>query len=234
MTCATQLQDNSPKAANRILELLTEFPDALAFTCLSGDISLTDRIKHLVPSHLHNDPAIGLCLMMQHQLLAATKENPEAGLNICEARYHMEASDFIQALVDTTTKCECIVRTPVPWSYSRHLSRFLTIWSGTLPFALVAIFGWLTLPVMMVVCWGLFSIEEIGHLIEQPFVADGDEVESAGVLSKTERMELKSKTYDTGIPVEQLAWMISGQVGELVQGASQLPKLQKTRAVAIA
>ena len=111
MTAATQLKYHSPTAATKILELLIAFPEALAFTCLSGDIPLTNRLKRIVPEQMRNDPAICLCLMMQHQLLEATKESPEAGLNICEARYHMEASSFIQALVDTTTKCECIVRT---------------------------------------------------------------------------------------------------------------------------
>ena len=74
-------------------------------------------------------------------------------------------------------------RTAVPWSYSRHTSRFLTLWCGTLPLALVPLFGWLTIPVVMVICWCLFGIEEIGHLIEQPFVSD-DIVESQKYLTK--------------------------------------------------
>ena len=80
---------------------------------------------------------------------------------------------------------------------------------------------------MMVICWCLFGIEEIGHLIEQPFVGD-DIDDSAGYLSKADRMELKSKAYDIGIPVEQLAWMISGQVVEIMHGASQLPEIAES------
>ena len=67
----------------------------------------------------------------------------------------------------------------------------------------------------------------IGHLIEQPFV--GDDVEeiddfaaSRGFLSLSDRSELKTKAYDIGIPVEQLAWIISGQVVEISHTASQL------------
>lgn len=199
ITASTQLKYYSPKAATRLLELLIAFPEALAYTCLSGAVPLTDRLDRLIPNELRmkDDPAVCLCLMMQQQLLAAEKESPDAANRITEGRYHMEASSFIQHLVDATTHCEIIVQTrkyyycvrgchpearqvimlelnsnavffcslcllhhiAVPWSYSRHTSRFLTIWCGTLPFALVPTFGWLTLPAVMTICWCLFGIE---------------------------------------------------------------------------
>ena len=68
------------------------------------------------------------------------------------------------------------------------------------------------------------SCAEIGHLIEQPFVSD-DVVASSGHLSKSDRADLKNKGYDIGIPVEQLAWKISGQVVEIASCASQLPAI---------
>lgn len=82
----------------------------------------------------------------------------------------------------------------------------------------------------MVVCWCLFGIEEIGHLIEQPFVGDdAEELEEMevphGYLSLSDREELKAKAYDIGIPVEQLAWIISGQVIEISHTASQLSEI---------
>ena len=57
----------------------------------------------------------------------------------------------------------------MPSSYSRHTSRFLSIYCFTLPFVLVQQLELATAPVVMAICWGLFSIEEIGHLIEEPF-----------------------------------------------------------------
>lgn len=221
VTATTQLKFHSPVAATRLLELLIAFPEALSYTCLSGDIPLTPRLQRIVPPRMLNDPATALCLMMQHQLLLAAQESPDSGINIVEARYHMESSIHIQKLVDTITRCETIVRTPVPWSYSRHTSRFLTLWSGTLPLALVPIFGWLTLPVTTIICWCLLGIEEIGHLIEQPFVSDNI-VASNGYLSPADRQELKAKAYDVGIPVEQLAYGISGQVIEIAHASGQL------------
>lgn len=230
ITASTQLKYHSPKSATKLLELLIAFPEALAYTCLAGDMPLTNRLERIIPERMQSDPAMCLCLMMQQKLLAAAKESPNSGMNIVEARYHMEASIFIQKLMDTVTHCEMIVRTPVPWSYSRHTSRMLTVWCGTLPLALVPTFRWLTVPAVVVICWCLFGIEEIGHLIEQPFV--GDDIEesddlaaSRGFLSLSDRSDLKTKAYDIGIPVEQLAWIISGQVVEISHTASQLPEI---------
>lgn len=111
VTASTQLKFHSPKAATRILELLMEYPEALAYTCLSGAIPLTNRLQRIVPERMQGDPAMCLCMMMQHQLLAAARESPSSAVSIVEARYHMEASSSIQALVDATTHCEIIVRT---------------------------------------------------------------------------------------------------------------------------
>jgi len=57
----------------------------------------------------------------------------------------------------------------VPLTYSRHTSRSLTLWCGTLPLVLVDMLGLAALPAMAGLCWCLFGIEELGHLIEQPF-----------------------------------------------------------------
>lgn len=68
--------------------------------------------------------------------------------------------------------CERIVRYPVPRSYSRHTSRFLTIFTFSMPMAMLATLGMGTILVTVFVCWALYSIEEIGHRIENPFDAN--------------------------------------------------------------
>ena len=65
--------------------------------------------------------------------------------------------------------CERITKSAVPKSYSSHTSRMLTVWCGTLPFALVHSLRWRTIPAIAIVCWMFFTIEEVGHSIEDPF-----------------------------------------------------------------
>ena len=61
------------------------------------------------------------------------------------------------------------MRSNVPASYSRHLSRFLSVWCFTLPFVLVHSLQWIMIPAVSLICWSLFVIEEVGHVIEDPF-----------------------------------------------------------------
>jgi len=64
--------------------------------------------------------------------------------------------------------CERLVQTPVPLEYVRQTSRFLAIWILILPFVLKEI-GITVIPVMGIIAWALFGIQEIGLLIEDPF-----------------------------------------------------------------
>merc|ERR1711916_323410 len=71
--------------------------------------------------------------------------------------------------------------TPVPLSYSRHTSRFLTLYVFSLPFVMAPTLHLLTPVFTCLITWALSSIEEIGHFIEDPFNVviredDGEEV----------------------------------------------------------
>ena len=115
----------------------------------------------------------------------------------------------------------------MPLSYSRHTSRFLTIWCGTLPIALVKNLGWYTTPVVIVACWCLFGIEEIGHLIEQPFIPSGavsnenKKIEEGKKRKSVEKNALqrraeKTQPYDIGLPIGQFAGYIREEIRQLV------------------
>lgn len=110
ITASAQLKHFAPKSANKLLEYLHCFPEALSYTCLN-EIGLSNRLRRVVPESMHADPAVYLCMMMQRMLVHAQIESPDAGLNICEARYQMEASAAIQQLTQAVTDCEMIVRT---------------------------------------------------------------------------------------------------------------------------
>jgi ion channel-forming bestrophin family protein len=87
------------------------------------------------------------------------------------------------------------------------------MWCGTLPFALVGSLGVAMLPVVTIACWALFGIEELGHLIEQPFVPH---TSSRVVRAAGERPETifwrGPETYDFSIPVETLAASVRADV----------------------
>lgn len=81
---------------------------------------------------------------------------------------HMESK--INTLSDIVAECEKIKCSPLPLSYSRHTSRFFSIFTLTLPFAVVKDATPVLVPgIVAFVSWVLFVTEEIGHVIEEPF-----------------------------------------------------------------
>ena len=76
----------------------------------------------------------------------------------------------VEELISILGKAERIKGTPVPLSYSRHTSRFFSIYAFTLPLALVGKVALLGIPpIVAVISWVIFATEEIGHIIEEPF-----------------------------------------------------------------
>ena len=100
---------------------------------------------------------------IKHSFSASTGGHSTGGF------YALYMEQLVGELINCLGMAERILLTPVPASYSRHTSRFLSLYCLTLPLVLVPQLEFYTIPVMGAMCWGLFSIEEIGHLIEEPF-----------------------------------------------------------------
>jgi predicted membrane chloride channel (bestrophin family) len=80
--------------------------------------------------------------------------------------------DRILDLTNALGSCERILRTPIYTSYTRHTSRFLTMWCNALPMALYPVVGpALTIPFSLVMSFVMFGIEDIGCRIEEPFAS---------------------------------------------------------------
>ena len=55
----------------------------------------------------------------------------------------------LRTLSSNIVSCERLVKQPIPLSYARHTSRFLSLYLFTLPFALTPLLGWATVPTML-------------------------------------------------------------------------------------
>eukprot|EP00560_Eucampia_antarctica_P007426 CAMPEP_0197823046 /NCGR_PEP_ID=MMETSP1437-20131217/358_1 /TAXON_ID=49252 ORGANISM="Eucampia antarctica, Strain CCMP1452" /NCGR_SAMPLE_ID=MMETSP1437 /ASSEMBLY_ACC=CAM_ASM_001096 /LENGTH=460 /DNA_ID=CAMNT_0043421999 /DNA_START=104 /DNA_END=1486 /DNA_ORIENTATION=+ len=85
-----------------------------------------------------------------------------------------EIQKAVTIFEDDLGSSERILTSPVPIFYSRHLTRYLTIWLFLLPFGLYDSFSgsWNHLgliPATAVISTMLFGIEEIGTQLEEPF-----------------------------------------------------------------
>lgn len=78
----------------------------------------------------------------------------------------------LKGFTDMIGSCERIKTTPIPYSYSMFIKKFLFIYSITLPVSFVWIFGYWTTPLVMLSFYFLMSIELISEEIEDPFGKD--------------------------------------------------------------
>ncbi len=83
---------------------------------------------------------------------------------------------LLNNLVDILGGCERILKTPIPLAYAIHLKQLLLLYCLLLPFQFVAQLGWWTGPMVALVSFTLFGIEEIGIEIENPFGYDTNDL----------------------------------------------------------
>jgi ion channel-forming bestrophin family protein len=79
-----------------------------------------------------------------------------------------ELKDFI----DLLGGCERIKNTPIPYSYSMYVKKFIFIYIITLPFGFITTLGYITIPAVLIVSFVLLSVELIAEEIEDPFGRD--------------------------------------------------------------
>ena len=87
-------------------------------------------------------------------------------------------------LTDIVGSCERIKNTPIPYSYSMYLKKFIFTYSITLPLGFVTSFGYWTVPIVLFLFFILVSIELIAEEIEDPFGRDVNDLPTDTISSK--------------------------------------------------
>lgn len=82
---------------------------------------------------------------------------------------------------DIIGACERIKKTPIPFSYSMFLKKFIFIYVVTLPIAFIISLGYYTIPIAMFVFYVLVSIEILAEEIEDPFGKDANDLDTDGI-----------------------------------------------------
>jgi ion channel-forming bestrophin family protein len=90
----------------------------------------------------------------------------------------------LKDLIDFMGGCERIKNTPIPYSYSMFIKKFIFIYLVTLPFGFVSAFGYFTIPTVMLVSFILLSVELIGEEIEDPFGRDVNDLPTDELAGK--------------------------------------------------
>ena len=99
----------------------------------------------------------------------------------------------LAAFLDICGACERIKNTPIPYSYSAFIKKFIVIYTVTLPLGFVFSLGYIAIPVVVFIFYVLASLELIAEEIEDPFGTDGND-----------------------LPMDRLAQMIAKQTKEIL------------------
>lgn len=78
----------------------------------------------------------------------------------------------LNALLDSLGACERIKNTPIPFSYSLFLKKFIFIYVVTIPLAFIPVFGYYSTIIAMFLFYVLVSMEILAEEIEDPFGRD--------------------------------------------------------------
>lgn len=82
----------------------------------------------------------------------------------------------IQSFTDICGACERIKNTPIPYSYSAFIKKFIFAYVLTLPFGYVFQLGYYVIPVVVFIFYVLASLELIAEEIEEPFGTDANDL----------------------------------------------------------
>lgn len=102
-------------------------------------------------------------------------------------------NEDIKALTDHCGACERIKNTPIPFTYSVFIKKFIFFYVMTLPFGWVFSMGYFIIPVVVLILYALTSLELIAEEIENPFGTDAND-----------------------LPIDQICHNIRKHVGELL------------------
>jgi ion channel-forming bestrophin family protein len=99
----------------------------------------------------------------------------------------------LQSFTDICGACERIKNTPIPFSYSVFLKKFIFFYVMTLPFSFALSLGYIAIPVVAFIFYVLASLELVAEEIEDPFGGD-----------------------ENDLPMEKMAQNIKKHVGEIL------------------
>jgi putative membrane protein len=145
--------------AETLKEHLKENPD---FEKIAFDDE-DNRTKYLAKKHKAN-----FILREMYDKVRELKEK-----EIIDGFQFLDLQTSLNGLVDVVGSCERIKNTPIPYSYSMFLKKFIFLFLSTLPFGFMGEYGYWTIIIVVFLLYILMGTELIAEEIENPF---GDDV----------------------------------------------------------
>jgi putative membrane protein len=92
-----------------------------------------------------------------------------------------------QSFNEVCGACERIKNTPIPYSYSSFIKKFIFFYVMTLPFGYALSLGYLVIPVVVFIFYVLASLELIAEEIEDPFGTDSNDLPTVKIAANIKK-----------------------------------------------
>lgn len=139
--------------------------EQLRDSIMIGEMDLSDEtVKERIIKSKHRPNMISKILM--ERVYKIFKEGGITGEQL------LILDKELKGFTDIIGACERIKSTPIPYSYSMFIKKFLFIYSITLPMTFIGEFGYWSILLVVMAFYFLMSVELISEEIEDPFGKD--------------------------------------------------------------
>lgn len=188
------LVNNSRNLALKLSVILEHEPDKQFFR------KVIPAYASILSKHLSNEESAlvlfeGLDLRIDHQKhkpnqvakMLFTKVNDLYVSKKLTGDQLIVINSELQSFTDICGACERIKNTPIPYSYSAFIKKFIFFYIMTLPFGYVFSLGYLAIPVVVFIFYVLASLELIAEEIEDPFGLDANDLPTAKMAANIKK-----------------------------------------------
>lgn len=140
------------------------------------ELSLTENEKQILENKEHK---VNYIAKLIYDKLHEIKSRNE----LSEIEY-LSLDTNLKTFADINGACERIKNTPIPYSYSLFLKKFVFIYVTTMPLAFVASFKYWSVLITTLVFYVLVSMEILAEEIEDPFGLDDNDLPTDELCDK--------------------------------------------------
>jgi len=175
-----QYDDLVPVIPNNILCKLTGYDEnGKVIKIIGKKLSLWDQFMHRTyKPHLSHDKEVSSDsnIPLEISLFISAYIHHNAKQKRIDGPLVSNMLASVNVLVDCLSQFERVLRSPIPLAYSIHLSQTVWVYCLSLPFQLVGLADYATIPIVFFASMVLIGIERIGAEIENPFGYDENDL----------------------------------------------------------
>jgi len=174
--------ENDRKDAEQIARYLKFFPHFLAKHLSKDSTRLAldedySEIEQSIKNHGPNE----IIILLTYKLNQLKKEGKISDVEM------LYLDTQLSGFLEVCGGCERIKNTPIPYSYSSFVKKFIILYVMALPVAYVISIGLFMIPLTVFVYYVLMSLELIAEEIEDPFNNDENDIPMEALAQNIER-----------------------------------------------